>query len=334
MPIFFLSRAEDGAADELCRILKQLKPEAAKAHDDTATLFSPDFQATLPHEECLARRLPSMQRIEAYAFEEAKTSARAANLEAAMSSELDFQSPLASPSAESTRSANNAPHSNGTSSSDPTQFQPGRTLPPAKPLQAFDIFRALEKKDLELLFKARDHAFNLLVTPHGGVLPLVHCLRLGKSHRDVAILLTGALSRFVNNTPTDHPLDKQRKLLLSKVRANLKVAINESLHTRQTDLISSYLQVILMTEGDAWLLKQTQLLALALRQGRHGKPVQTAQDAVRKFATNELKSIDKLASVEEYTANATIDLVLMGLWSIVCDVVGGKALPLYQYARE
>lgn len=296
-------------------------------------------QQALPHQECLVKTLPTLGRIEADALEEAKTSARAANLQAAMSSELDFQPPPASPDDE--RSAKGKRRSSAAASgpgaglgTHPSQAQTSRPLPPMKPLQPYDVFRAIEKKNLELLFRARDTAFQLLVTPHGGVLPLVHCLRLGHSHRDVAILITGALSRFVNNTPADQPLDKARRPLLSKVRSNLKIAINESLHTRQTDLISSYLQVILMTEGDAWLVKQTQLLALALRQGRRGQPVQTAQEAVRKFATQELKSMDKLAAVEEYTANASIDLVLMGLWSVVLDAVGGQRLPLYQFARE
>ena len=39
----------------------------------------------------------------------------------------------------------------------------------------------------------------LLLRKTGDITPLLHAMRIGQSHRDVAILLLGAFSRFVNH---------------------------------------------------------------------------------------------------------------------------------------
>lgn len=116
--------------------------------------------------------------------------------------------------------------------------------------------------------------------------------------------LTGALSRFVNQLPDDAKLmTPQLQSTIRAVRANLKLAINESLTTNQTELVSSYLQIIIMSEGEKWIREQTQNVALALRMpAKEGRPVHTARDAVKTFATRELRTLDKgnaVASVEE-----------------------------------
>jgi hypothetical protein len=54
-----------------------------------------------------------------------------------------------------------------------------------------------------------------------------------------------------------------------------------------------------MSEGDKWVLAQASNVALALRAGTSGKPVQTAQEAVRKFATKALTRADMIASLED-----------------------------------
>ena len=127
---------------------------------------------------------------------------------------------------------------------------------------------------------------------------------IGKSHKEIAILLTGALSRFVNHLPDDSTLltpDLQSQI--RAVRANLKLAINESITSNQTELISSYLQIIIMSEGEKWIRDQTQNVSLAIRAGKSARPVDTARNAVRNFATRELRQLEKgnaVASVEEY----------------------------------
>ena len=115
--------------------------------------------------------------------------------------------------------------------------------------------------------------------------------------------LTGALSRFVNHLPDDAAqLTPQLQSLIRSVRTNLKLAINESLTTNQTELISSYLQIIIMSEGEKWIVNSTHSVALAVRTGRSARPVSTARAAVQAFATRELKTVEKgsaVASVEE-----------------------------------
>lgn len=54
-----------------------------------------------------------------------------------------------------------------------------------------------------------------------------------------------------------------------------------------------------MSEGDKWVLGQTNVIALALRVGTDGKPVRSAEDAVRKFVTKELGKADAIASLED-----------------------------------
>jgi len=215
----------------------------------------------------------------------------------------------------------------------------GRQQAKKRNWESHDVYRAIEKKDLTTLFEIRDSAFALLVQKTGSQTPLLYASRIGKSHREIAILLTGALSRFVNQLPDDVRLQTpQMQSLIRAVRANLKLAINESLTSNQTELISSYLQIIIMSEGEKWILEQTQNVALALRlPGKEGKPVQTAMNAVKNFATRELRTLEKgnaVASVEDYLANATNDLVIMALWSSVTDKMGGKLLPSYQFGRD
>lgn len=123
-----------------------------------------------------------------------------------------------------------------------SKAQKAPTQAPKRPIAAYEVFRAIEKKDIGLLMAARDQDFSLLVskTP-GGDTPLLHTIRLGEAHRDVAVLLTGALSRYINNV--DEQPTKQVKSTLRSIQANLKLAITATLKTNQTELLSSYLQV-------------------------------------------------------------------------------------------
>ena len=89
-----------------------------------------------------------------------------------------------------------------------------------------------------------------------------------------------------------------------------------------------------MLEGTKFLHASTQTLSLALRAPLVSKPVETARRAMHKWVSRELKE-KQVASVEEYLANATGDLVLLGLWSIVMDQVReAEEVPLYFFARD
>lgn len=58
----------------------------------------------------------------------------------------------------------------------------------------------------------------LLVRPSGGVPPIVHAMRIGKSHNEVAIVLLGAFSRFVNHLSDEDFQTKATKDLLKSLR--------------------------------------------------------------------------------------------------------------------
>lgn len=186
------------------------------------------------------------------------------------------------------------------------------------------------------LMEMRGSQMNLLLQPIGGVTPLVHAMRRGKSHSEVQIVLVGAFSRRVNDV-TDDELAlalPETKALLRSIRANLRIAISHGLANSSTDLLSSFLQVIVMSDGDKWILDSSHKTALALRGGSSSKPVDSAAKLVEKWMGRELKA-GEIAAVSEYVANATGDLILLGLWSIVGDkLLSVEPIPLYFFARD
>ena len=205
--------------------------------------------------------------------------------------------------------------------------------------EAFEVLRAIEKKDLAVLLDVKSHQFDLLVTsPPGQPLPLVYAMRMGKSHHDMAIVLVGAMSRRVNDTTDDELAAKDPATLatLRALRANLKIAISASLSgpDGDTSLLSSFLQVIVMLEGNKFLQSSTATLSLALRTPQASKPVSSAHQLMLKWVSRELAAAH-IASVEEYLANAVGDLVLLGIWSIVQDQIrAAESIPLYYFARD
>lgn len=162
-----------------------------------------------------------------------------------------------------------------------------------------------------------DLLLQLLLRRTGDATPLLHAMRIGKSHRDVAILLVGALSRFVNHLEDEDLQKPQTKSLLKALRwycsfqpvvfwlsfvfigINLKLAIDYGLQQSQKDLIASFMQCLIMSEGEKWVWAQTSTVALALRSGGEGKPVECADQAVRKFATKELGKATLIAALED-----------------------------------
>ena len=124
-------------------------------------------------------------------------------------------------------------------------------------------------------------------------------MRIGASHRDVTIVLLGAMSKWVNKLEDSDMADKRTKPLLRALRTNLKLAIDYGLQRSQSDLIASFLQTLVMSEGERWVADQVNDVALALRAGTEGKPVHTAETAVRRFATRELGKAEAIAALED-----------------------------------
>ncbi|KAF8897453.1 hypothetical protein BD779DRAFT_1490939 [Infundibulicybe gibba] len=200
--------------------------------------------------------------------------------------------------------------------------------------EPYEIFSAIEKKDIMFLMAVRDSSFPLLLRSCGNATPLLHAMRIGQSHRDVAILLLGAFSRWINHIP-DEDIDKaETKDTLRSIRSSLKLAINFGLAQSQNDLTASLLQTLVMSEGDRWISNQVSTLAWALRAGAQGEPVKSAGDAVRRFATLELGNADFIAALEDYIANATADLIMMAAWKLALEVINGEGIPPYYFARD
>lgn len=106
--------------------------------------------------------------------------------------------------------------------------------------------------------------------------------------------------------------------------------------TSQTELLSSYLQVIIMSEGEKFVVESAQKLSFALRSGGSvGKPVESAEKLVGKFVEREVKN-NMLAAVEDFIANAVGDIVLLGLWGIVTDTFPSETevIPVHFFARD
>jgi hypothetical protein len=80
---------------------------------------------------------------------------------------------------------------------------------------------------------------------------------------------------------------------------NLKLAIDYGLQTSQIDLIASFMQTLIMSEGDKWVESQVSSIAGALRTGPEGRPVRRAEDAVRSFATKQLDRAQYISALED-----------------------------------
>ncbi|KAJ3559825.1 hypothetical protein NM688_g89 [Phlebia brevispora] len=204
----------------------------------------------------------------------------------------------------------------------------------AKPwkVEPYQILRAVERRDITFLMEVRERDFELLLRKTGDVTPLLHAMRVG--HQDVAIILLGAFSRYINNLQDDEIALPRTKTRLKALRINLKLAIDYGLQTSQSDLIASFLQTLIMSEGDQWVLAQVASISGALREGTTGRPVEQASNTVRKFATKQLGKADTIAALEDYVANATADLLLMAAWSSVLDTIEGEPIPTYYFARD
>jgi len=199
-------------------------------------------------------------------------------------------------------------------------------------LQPYEIMKAIEEKDITFLMEVRDNAFPLLLQSSGGETPLVHAIRTG--NKDVAIVLLGAFSRWVNYLEDTDIRKPQNQTYLKALRVGLKLAINEGLAKSQSDLIASFMQTLVMSEGDKWVYAQVSTVSRALNAGKYGKPVQVAGACVRRFATKELGKADLIASLEDYVSNATADLLMMGAWAIALQSFKGEPLPSYYFARD
>lgn len=74
-----------------------------------------------------------------------------------------------------------------------------KTQPFVRPPEAYELYQAIDKKDLDFIARVRDHAFPMLLQKNASEFPVVYAARIGPSHHDVLILLVGAFSRYACN---------------------------------------------------------------------------------------------------------------------------------------
>ncbi|WVN89572.1 uncharacterized protein L203_104799 [Cryptococcus depauperatus CBS 7841] len=204
------------------------------------------------------------------------------------------------------------------------QAASAHSQPFMRPPQAYELYRAIDRKDIDFIMRVRDHSFKLLTQKNGTDFPIVYAARLGTGWRDVVVLLVGALSRSSLFVYAGSP----------GAGTNLKLAIDHSLHSTSPQLLSSYLQVLIMSEGDSFLHKATYDLSLQLRDPA-GRPVFAAKEMVRRFCTRELRGVKGgVGEVEDYVANAALDLVIMAVWSLAAGQVNLDPLPTHTFARD
>ncbi|KAL1681631.1 hypothetical protein EV122DRAFT_249847 [Schizophyllum commune] len=131
--------------------------------------------------------------------------------------------------------------------------------------EPYEVLRAIERGDEMYLMDVRDRAFHLLLTTRAGDPPLLHALRIGKSHRSIALLLVGAFSRYINNLEEDEMSKKGTRGVLKALRTNLKLAIDHDLARDRSDLAASFMQVLVMSEGERWVAAQAEAVGRELR---------------------------------------------------------------------
>ncbi|WWC65443.1 uncharacterized protein I303_108061 [Kwoniella dejecticola CBS 10117] len=238
----------------------------------------------------------------------------------------------------------------------------GKSKPFNHPPQAYELYKAIDEHNIDFIMRMRDHQFDTLLQKNGNEFPILYATRLGNQWGDVVILLVGALSRYVNHLDPEDFEKKETLRTFKALRANLKLAIDHTLlHLppgHSTNLLSSYLQVLIMSEGDSFLLKSIYEVSLTLRtkvnsvtipapvagedQSRSesqskAMPVKQSEDIIRKFCTKELRGVKGgVGDVEEYIANAALDLVIMSSWSLAAGQMGGgvENLPTHTFARD
>lgn len=246
----------------------------------------------------------------------------------------------------------------------------------AKSYERHDLLRAIERQDTTTILEIRNFNFDLLLdsapgsssaaSPHGMSkstlmqTPLGYAISLGPKWESTAIVLVGAMSKFVNTLPDPvddgttgrhrvrNICDPRTLARLRKLRANLKLAIDSSLATDQTRLLSSYVQVLFMSEGLAFITDAIDSLCSTIRSKR-GDPVDEATQLVLQFVnaglttsqgTSKRRSVSsRIASVQDLINNAVGDLLLMALWELIRprnddDNEDFQALPAYFFARD
>lgn len=243
---------------------------------------------------------------------------REAELWAALSQPMSQRTPLGS-----TQRASRA---------DTLALPPAPTQRLGKPIEGHQVLQAIEKQDIVALSLMRDRDLGLLLRPVGHTTPLVYAMRLGPKHASIAIVLVGFFSRCVNNMTDAMLMQPQAQSILRSVRSNLRVAIQFGIQNQCTNLLASYLQVIVMSEGQTWIEQCATSIGQTLVTSGARRALQVAADGVAQFVRHELSEETTNGALQDYIFNATTDLFLMGCLHAASQ--GERRVPTHYFARD
>ncbi|CAO1634453.1 unnamed protein product [Parajaminaea phylloscopi] len=220
---------------------------------------------------------------------------------------------------------------------------------PIKSYERHDLMRAIERQDHETILAIRNYNFDLLLDSapggHGDAAatpgpsasssammqtPLGYAISLGPKWQGTAIVLTGAMSKFVNSLPDPEEqvqqqeqeqqaqsstpgarrrrrhfrdeLDPRTMARLRKLRGNLKLAVDNSLATDQTSLLASYIQVLFMSEGLSFIHSSVDSLRNSVRNSTDlfacgaADPMSEAREMILHFVNAGLRKNSKRTS--------------------------------------
>lgn len=169
--------------------------------------------------------------------------------------------------------------------------------------QAHQVFRAIEYQDLGLLAEIAEYDFPLLLRPLSAGTnrtPLNHAIDCDASHRVVVLLLLGMFWRYINHlNDTDFAQPAAREML-HLLRVNFAPATARGVLHADCTLAASFLQVYVMSKGQAWLAGTVGELSIALRANAPGEAVALGDRAVRQYAGRTMKADEFIAALEDY----------------------------------
>ncbi|GAB1518789.1 hypothetical protein RhiTH_001854 [Rhizoctonia solani] len=293
------------------------------------SVFRPTPRKRLSSECCLPATLPSLSSLEKAARNQIPRTEVKQLRQRSTSSE----------GSSSSENSDDAPTSPSQPWADDTRgYTPQKPTPSARPKawkepEHWEVVQAIEKRDVVKLSQIRDYSFHVLLRRVNNTSPLEHAVRIG--YTDMAILILGMFSRWINYLDEEDFSRKKVMISLNAIRINLRFAITQGLQHNQPNLISSYLQTIVMSHGEAWLKASISDVARELNQGSEGKPAHMAITSIKNFFTRELAKADSIITVDEYVANAGCDLLMLGAWNIAMQKLpNAKPIPLHFFARD
>lgn len=143
-------------------------------------------QFTIPSNLILPKALPSFSKIESIAISSSYQARKDQVLKLALETALHFDAlPSNSSTNKKSKSTTSVSKVVVAAGSNNNKSNGWKGLNKGSPLEGWQVFKAVEEKDIMFLMEVRDREFDLLVQPQRGsnTTPLVSAMKLGKSRK-------------------------------------------------------------------------------------------------------------------------------------------------------